>query len=103
MQYDFFFLCAELAYTMRMTEKCDVYSFGVIVLELFMGKHPGDMIHTLAFDKEEIILQDILDQRIEPPTGRIIIEILKMIQIAYSCLDNNPSLRPTMQEVVNSI
>ena len=86
-----------------MTEKCDVYSFGVIILELLMGKHPGDMINLLASDIDEVVLQDILDQRIEPPTGRIIIEILKMIQIAYSCLENNPSLRPTMQEVVNSI
>jgi serine/threonine protein kinase len=86
-----------------MTEKCDVYSFGVIVLELFMGKHPGDMINTPAFDKEEIILQDILDQRIEPPKGQVINEIIKMIQIGFQCLNHNPSLRPTMQEVVNSI
>ncbi|XP_078169102.1 uncharacterized protein LOC144563492 [Carex rostrata] len=97
------YIAPELAYTMRMTEKCDVYSFGVIILELLMGKHPGDMVNLSASDIDEVVLQNILDQRIEPPTGRIIIEILKMIQIAYSCLENNPSLRPTMQEVVNSI
>ncbi|XP_037419450.1 MDIS1-interacting receptor like kinase 2-like [Triticum dicoccoides] len=33
-------LAPELAYTTRVTEKCDVYSFGVLVLELFMGHHP---------------------------------------------------------------
>ncbi|XP_078165867.1 uncharacterized protein LOC144560511 isoform X2 [Carex rostrata] len=97
------YIAPELAYTMRMTEKCDVYSFGVIMLELLMGKHPGDMINLSSFNEEEIILQDILDQRIEPPTGQVINEILKMIQIAYECLNNNPSLRPTMQEVVNRI
>ncbi|XP_078165998.1 uncharacterized protein LOC144560633 [Carex rostrata] len=97
------YIAPELAYTMRMTEKCDVYSFGVIVLELFIGKHPGDMINILTSDEEEIILQDILDKRIEPPTKQVINEILKMIQIGYQCLNNNPSFRPTMQEVVNSI
>ncbi|XP_078166459.1 uncharacterized protein LOC144561316 [Carex rostrata] len=97
------YIAPELAYTMRMTEKCDVYSFGVIMLELLMGKHPGDMLNLSSSDQKEIILQDVLDQRIEPPREQVINEILKIIQIAYECLNNNPSLRPTMQEVVNSI
>ncbi|XP_078153187.1 uncharacterized protein LOC144548401 [Carex rostrata] len=97
------YIAPELAYTMRMTEKCDVYSFGVVMLELLLGKHPGDMINLSSSDEDEIILQDILDQRIDPPTGQVINEILKMIRIAYECLNNNPSLRPTMQDVVNNM
>ncbi|CAL5417631.1 unnamed protein product [Camellia sinensis] len=34
----------KLAYTMEMNERCDVYGFGVLTLELIMGKHPGDLI-----------------------------------------------------------
>ncbi|XBI05809.1 hypothetical protein VPH35_133922 [Triticum aestivum] len=34
------YLAPELAYTTRVTEKCDVYSLGVLVQELFMGHHP---------------------------------------------------------------
>jgi serine/threonine protein kinase len=86
-----------------MTTKCDVYSFGVFVLELLMGKHPGDMINLLITAEQEIILQDILDPRIQPPTGHAISEIVKLIQIACQCLNNNPASRPTMQEVVNNI
>ncbi|XP_078179340.1 uncharacterized protein LOC144573425 [Carex rostrata] len=97
------YIAPELAYTMRMTEKCDVYSFGVIMLELLMGKHPGDMINLSASDEDEIILEDILDQRIKPPTGQVINEMLKLIKISYECLNNNPSLCPSMQEVVNNI
>jgi len=33
-----FLLCAEYAFTMKVTEKRDVYSFGVVLLELLTGQ-----------------------------------------------------------------
>ncbi|CAH1413982.1 unnamed protein product [Lactuca virosa] len=39
----------ELAYTMVATERCDVYSFGIVALEVIMGKHPGEL-PTLSAD-----------------------------------------------------
>ncbi|XP_028077673.1 MDIS1-interacting receptor like kinase 2-like [Camellia sinensis] len=38
----------ELAYTMEVNERCDVYSFGVLTLELITGKHLGDLISSLS-------------------------------------------------------
>ncbi|KAF5764487.1 putative protein kinase RLK-Pelle-LRR-XI-1 family [Helianthus annuus] len=32
----------EYAYTLRINEKCDIYSFGVVILELVTGKRPVD-------------------------------------------------------------
>ncbi|KAG9450191.1 hypothetical protein H6P81_010156 [Aristolochia fimbriata] len=58
---------AELAYTMRVTEKCDVYSFGVVALEVLMSSHPGDLLLSLSSSSssflggEDVLLKDVLD------------------------------------------
>ena len=33
---------------MEVNEKCDVYSFGVLTLEVIMGNHLGDLISFLS-------------------------------------------------------
>ena len=59
-----FFYFAEFAYTMEVNEKCDVYSFGVLALEVIMGKHLGELISflsslsTIASTTHNILLKD---------------------------------------------
>ncbi|MFS7989291.1 putative transferase, protein kinase RLK-Pelle-LRR-XI-1 family [Helianthus anomalus] len=36
------YIATEYAYTLRVNEKCDIYSFGVVILELVTEKHPID-------------------------------------------------------------
>ena len=38
---------AELAYTMTIIEKCDVYSFEVVALETLVGRHPKEFLSSL--------------------------------------------------------
>ncbi|KAG2675620.1 hypothetical protein I3760_12G013800 [Carya illinoinensis] len=63
------YVAPELAYTMKVTEKCDVYSFGVLALEILMGKHPGDFICSLSSPSamKNIKLKDVLDRRLPFP------------------------------------
>ncbi|KAG5560019.1 hypothetical protein RHGRI_003336 [Rhododendron griersonianum] len=67
----------ELAYTMEVNEKLDVYSFGVLTLEVVMGRHPGDIISSLSsstFDSSPpssygIFVKNVLDPTAKESSG----------------------------------
>ncbi|XP_042988832.1 MDIS1-interacting receptor like kinase 2-like [Carya illinoinensis] len=42
------YIAPELTYTMVVTEKCDVYNFRVVALEILMGRHPGELLTLLS-------------------------------------------------------
>ncbi|KAJ0031817.1 hypothetical protein Pint_13833 [Pistacia integerrima] len=56
---------------MIVTEKCDVYSFGVLILEVLMGTHPRDLLSSLSFPStQHRMLIDLLDPRLLPPVDK---------------------------------
>ncbi|KAE8671901.1 hypothetical protein F3Y22_tig00111881pilonHSYRG00154 [Hibiscus syriacus] len=102
------YIAPELAYTMRVDEKCDVYSFGVVAIEVLMGKHPGDLLSYLSSstpvsNDEQILLQDVIDHRLSPPRSREAMDVVTATKVAFACLNANPQLRPTMQHVAQAL
>ncbi|KAF5475938.1 hypothetical protein F2P56_007692 [Juglans regia] len=94
------YIAPEFAYTMTVTEKCDVYSFGVVAIEVLMGRHPGELLSSLSSSSsssQNIMLNEILDQRLPPPNRLIGQEILLVATIAFACLHTQPKSRPTMK------
>ncbi|GMP79914.1 hypothetical protein CsSME_00035235 [Camellia sinensis var. sinensis] len=80
----------ELAYTMEVNERCDVFSFGVLTLELIMGKHPGDLISSLSSSSSfssststvhGILLKDVLDQRFLPPKNKVAEQVVMVAKL----------------------
>jgi serine/threonine protein kinase len=97
-KFFFFFIYAELAYTMKVTEKCDVYSFGVVALEIIMGRHPTELLTSLSsLSSQNVMLHEILDQRLLPPNRLVAQDIFLVATIAFACLHENPKSRPTMK------
>ncbi|THG05590.1 hypothetical protein TEA_011699 [Camellia sinensis var. sinensis] len=107
----FGYAAPKLAYTMEVNEKCDVYSFGVLALEVIMGKHPGDLISFLSSSSSSsststaqgIFLKDVLDQRLLPPRNQMAEQVVVVAKLAFACLHTTPLSRPTMQQLVDKI
>ncbi|KAM3681700.1 hypothetical protein ACJW31_12G018300 [Castanea mollissima] len=99
------YLAPELAYTMIVTEKCDVYSFGVLLLEVLMGKYPGELIANLHSSVDTSVhLKDVLDDRLSPPTSqKTAYELALIVKLAVSCLRTKPQSRPTMRSVCQQL
>ncbi|CAI0560131.1 unnamed protein product [Linum tenue] len=99
------YIAPELAYTMRVTEKCDVYSFGVVALEVIRGSHPGELVLSLASSTEEeaaaavVSLDDLLDRRLARPVPGFRQELENVVRIAALCLNVDPQFRPEMRLV----
>ncbi|KAG6643055.1 hypothetical protein CIPAW_09G183400, partial [Carya illinoinensis] len=92
------YIAPEFAYTMTITKKCDVYSFGVVALEVLMGMHPGELLSSLSSSSSQnMMLNEILDQRLPPPNHLIGHDILLVATIAFACVHAQPKARPTMK------
>ncbi|XP_058203880.1 MDIS1-interacting receptor like kinase 2-like [Rhododendron vialii] len=97
----FGYIAPELSYTMAVTEKCDVYSFGVLTLEILMGSLPGELNSNLysSVDNERIQLADVLDPRLPPPSSqKLQDELDSILNLAVWCLRVDPHSRPTMYD-----
>ncbi|CAL9752373.1 unnamed protein product [Musa acuminata subsp. burmannicoides] len=93
------YLAPELAYSMRVNEKCDVYSFGVVTLEVLLGRHRSDLISS-CHDEGSVMIE-MLDPRLPLPPAEVSGAVSTVVKISLRCLLSNPVCRPTMQHVSN--
>ncbi|CAM6127558.1 unnamed protein product [Calypogeia fissa] len=102
------YLSPEYAMRGQLTEKADVFSYGIVLLELLSGRTnvdlrlPTDMAYLLDWIwqlYEEERLMDIIDPRLKKADG-LEEEILKVAQVALLCTQN-AVMRPSMARVVS--
>ncbi|XP_025818097.1 probable LRR receptor-like serine/threonine-protein kinase At1g67720 isoform X2 [Panicum hallii] len=98
----------------QLTEKSDMYSFGIILLELISGRPP---ISTISFGEhfrnigpwakfyyESGDIEAIIDPSVSVPGGyQDVQSIWKIAEAAVRCIDTEPRKRPCMPEVVKEI
>ncbi|KAL3687504.1 hypothetical protein R1sor_013813 [Riccia sorocarpa] len=105
----FGYLAPEYLNSGRATEKGDVYSYGVVLLELLSGRRPTD----LAFIEKGVNLvgwvgscikenrvKDVYDSKC---TGAHRESMENVLQVAIMCIAADPENRPTMEQVVQML
>ncbi|WZZ49285.1 hypothetical protein YC2023_049392 [Brassica napus] len=102
----FGYLAPEYMQSGRATEKTDVYSFGVLILEVLSGKLPTDTSYIekgynavgwLNFLISENRPREIVDRSCE---GVETESLDALLSIATKCVSSSPDERPTMHRVV---
>ncbi|KAI3454183.1 hypothetical protein Pfo_010846 [Paulownia fortunei] len=93
----------EYARTSRLTEKSDVYSYGIVLLELLTGwkavDNESNLHHLILAKAANNSVMDTVDHEISE-TCKDLGEVKKVFQLALLCAKRQPSDRPTMHEVV---
>ncbi|KAH9666726.1 protein kinase domain-containing protein [Citrus sinensis] len=102
------YLAPEYAMLGKASESCDVYSFGILLLELASGKKPIEKVNSaikrtitdwalpLACERK---FSELADPRLN---GNFVEEELKrVVLVALTCAHSKPEKRPTMLEVLD--
>ncbi|KAL3830694.1 hypothetical protein ACJIZ3_019496 [Penstemon smallii] len=107
----FGYLAPEYAVTGRMSSKIDVYSFGVILMEIITGRKaldeskPDDSQHLVPWFRRMLINKETFHKAIDPTLDILNEETLASIntvaELAGHCSVREPYQRPDMGHVVN--
>ncbi|XP_030497593.2 LRR receptor-like serine/threonine-protein kinase RGI1 [Cannabis sativa] len=103
------YIAPEYGYSFKITEKSDVYSYGVVVLEVLTGKQPTDSrfpegSHIVSWVNKEVRerrreITSVLDQQLILRCGTQIQEMLQVLGVALLCVNPSPEERPAMKDV----
>ncbi|QCE16495.1 somatic embryogenesis receptor kinase 4 [Vigna unguiculata] len=114
------YMALEWAYNLRITSKVDVYSYGIVVLEMVSGRSPM-AIHSLEnsgnIEKHRLVtwirekiklaptfgfrMEEIIDPSLEGNYNVSEVEVL--VEVALQCVQDDMNERPSMSQVAEML
>ncbi|XP_072989453.1 uncharacterized protein [Typha latifolia] len=106
------YIAPEYGYTLKVDEKSDIYSFGVVLMELLTGKRPieaefGESQDVVGWIRENLRssrgLETILDPNVGGQCQHVQEEMVLVLRIAVLCTARLPKDRPSMRDVLTML
>ena len=109
-------MAPEWVYNSPITSKVDVYSYGIVLLEMITGKNPTTGVHSNAGEEsyngrlvtwvrekrgDASWLEHIIDPAIKTNFDECKMDLLA--RVALDCVEVNKDRRPTMSQVVEML
>ncbi|XP_076923773.1 putative receptor protein kinase ZmPK1 [Bidens hawaiensis] len=116
------YMAPEWMFNLPITSKVDVYSYGMVVLEMITGRSPTsdqgisyneivekkrlvdwvkEKVHKAPENLTEIQIMEILDPMMIEEFENL--QIKKLLCVAVQCVEEDKDVRPTMSEVVKML
>ncbi|KAI3433118.1 Protein kinase domain-containing protein, partial [Psidium guajava] len=110
----FGYLAPEYASSGKLTDRSDVFSFGVVLLELITGRRPVDATQPLGDESlvewaRPLLIQALetgdLSEVVDPRLEKCYVEgeMFRMIEAAAACIRHSAAKRPRMVQVVRAL
>ncbi|MCL7043771.1 hypothetical protein MKW94_019771 [Papaver nudicaule] len=104
------YIAPEYAYTLQVDEKSDIYSYGVVLMEILSGKKSVepefgegnsivDWVRSKVKTKEGVT--EVLDKNAGSLCQSVREEMMLVLRVALLCTSSNPAERPSMRDVVS--
>ena len=92
------FMAPEMMRKLPVTEKADVYSFGVLLWEIYTGKKPFQQFKTIKTQQEKKEFGDAVWNGARPPISLTAPPLLG--NLIHRCWSTDPSKRPSFSEII---
>lgn len=95
------YMAPEWVLNLPITSKVDVYSYGIVVMEMITGKSPQELVNVDGGMEQKMdLVREMMDrEEFDDDDGKM----ENLMRVALQCAQENKEARPTMRQVIHML